>query len=80
MVHNRKAGSKKLDEVTSPEEMEIPEDEQWRLVNESGILGKVTSIPKPQADDEEDNSFGEEIFNAVVLIIPISSLLLLMEM
>lgn len=55
---------------------DIPEDEQWRLINESGILNKANS-----AHDREDESvpLAEEIFNAITIIIPISFLLLLME-
>jgi hypothetical protein len=61
---------------------EIPEDEQWRLVNESGILGKVSSINKKQVTNDEDEAttLAEELFGAVLLIIPFSFLLLMMEM
>ncbi|KLO16322.1 hypothetical protein SCHPADRAFT_823341 [Schizopora paradoxa] len=65
---------------------EIPEDEQWRLIDQSGIL---SNIPKPDAKDskpksEEDESsepfspFCEEIFQSMLLIIPMSSLYYMM--
>lgn len=57
---------------------EIPEEEQWRLVDESGILGQISSIPRKQVTIDED-PLAEEIFGAVILIIPFSSLLLMME-
>ncbi|SRR6266545_4515828 len=59
--------------------IDIPEEDQWRLIKQTGILdaaerrGKETCV-------EEQVSLWDEIFNAVLLIIPFSSLLLLMEM
>jgi len=61
--------------------IDIPEGEQWRLIKQTGILdaanrrGKETSV-----QEREQVSLWDEIFNAVLLIIPLSSLLLLMEM
>ncbi|KAG6918933.1 hypothetical protein DXG01_010588 [Tephrocybe rancida] len=64
--------------VDPTETAEISEQEQWRLINESGVLKKLES--KPRVDDaEEDAALAEEIFNAIIIIIPISFLLLLME-
>lgn len=72
--------------------VEIPEDEQWRLIQESGVLNKVSDLhptgvvpPKspPEVAVEEDGPltpFEEEMFRAVTLIIPFSFLLLLMNM
>ncbi|EIM88282.1 uncharacterized protein STEHIDRAFT_138652 [Stereum hirsutum FP-91666 SS1] len=71
--------------------VEIPEDEQWRLIQESGVLNKVSDLhptgvipPKspPEVAVEEDGPltpFEEEMFRAVTLIIPFSFLLLLMN-
>jgi hypothetical protein len=74
---NRKAklqtSAQNLDSPTT----EIPEDEQWRLINESGIL---SNVPRAQVTDDEEATPADEIFNAVLLIIPFSFLLLLMEM
>ena len=63
-------------------ETHIPEDEQWRLVNDSGILDKATSIPRqqPVIDEHDVTSLGEEIFGAILLIVPFCFLLLMMEM
>lgn len=71
--------------------VDIPEDEQWRLIQESGVLNKVSDLhptgvpPKspPKVAVEEDGPltpFEEEMFRAVTLIIPFSFLLLLMNM
>ncbi|KJA29975.1 hypothetical protein HYPSUDRAFT_32020 [Hypholoma sublateritium FD-334 SS-4] len=63
--------------------IEISEEEKWRLINQSGILSGPAlqsiqhseSVPQP----EEEPSMGDEIFNAILLIIPFSGILLLME-
>ncbi|KAJ7179909.1 hypothetical protein C8R43DRAFT_971072 [Mycena crocata] len=51
----------------------IPQEEQWRLISESGVLKKVDSPP------DAETSLGEEIFNALLLITPCSFLLVLMQ-
>lgn len=67
--------------------IEIPEDEQRRLIEESGILkmykeavkdGKSTAAVEEVV--EERIPLTDEIFNAVLYIIPVSFLLLMMEM
>ncbi len=71
--------------------VDISEEEQWRIINESGILKQVPrdqkpKIPMPDAqlsgEEEEEglSPFAEEIFNAMMLIIPMSFMLLMMEM
>ncbi|KAF8211198.1 hypothetical protein K438DRAFT_1806872 [Mycena galopus ATCC 62051] len=59
--------------------VEISEEEQWRLINESGILksGALREVETPS--DEDELSLCEEIFSALLLIVPCSSLLLLMQ-
>ncbi|CAA7259681.1 unnamed protein product [Cyclocybe aegerita] len=60
--------------------IEISEEEQWRIINQTRILesselqAHVSSSELP-----EGLSLSDEIFNAILLIIPFSSLLLLME-
>jgi len=68
----------KKDSSTAPEHFELPEDEQWRLINEAGILNKFPVAS--DEDDDEDTPLEEEIFNAITLIIPFSFLLLMMDM
>jgi len=97
MARQRKATSKADSEVplTSPLKMsprakpdnpliDITEDEQWRLINQSGILQNPALVQESRVEstedvEEEEISLCDEIFNAVMLIIPFSSLLLLME-
>ena len=97
-ARQRKAASKADNEVplTSPLKMsprakpdkpliDITEDEQWRLINQSGILQNPALVQESRVEstvdvEEEEFSLCDEIFNAVMLIIPFSSLLLLMEM
>ncbi|KAF7352864.1 hypothetical protein MVEN_01253400 [Mycena venus] len=57
--------------------VDIPVEEQWRLINESGVLkGTLKKVDTPT---DEEVGLGEEIFNASLLIIPCSFLLLLMQ-
>lgn len=56
--------------------IEISEEEQWRIVRKTGIL----EAARTQDRLEERIPLGDEIFNAVLLIIPFSGLLLLMDM
>ena len=69
--------------------VDISEEEQWRIINETGILKQVpremkTNKPAPdtQVSDEEEglSPSAEEVFNSIMLIIPMSFMLLLMEM
>ena len=98
MARQRRVASKADSEVplTSPLKMsprpkpdkpliDITEDEQWRLINQSGILRNPALVQESRVEstvdvEDEENFLGDEIFNAVLLIIPFSSLLLLMEM
>ncbi|KAI0269163.1 hypothetical protein BC834DRAFT_820423 [Gloeopeniophorella convolvens] len=69
--------------------LEISEEEQWRLIRETGILNKISgseqsftpttsSRTSPASDDDEEYPLAEEIFAATTILIPISFLLLLM--
>jgi hypothetical protein len=80
MVRNRTKQTAQSQDAGST--IEIPEDEQLRLIKESGIMETVTGIPKPDTydKDEEITPFAEELFGAIVLIVPFCFLLLLMEM
>jgi hypothetical protein len=97
MARQRKAASKADNEVpltshlkmfsrAKPDKplIDITEDEQWRLINQSGILQNPALVQESRIQstvdvEDEDISLCDEIFNAVTLIIPFSSLLLLME-
>ncbi|KAF5363666.1 hypothetical protein D9756_000704 [Leucocoprinus leucothites] len=66
--------------------IEISEEEQWRLINESGVL-KHVSRPGQQVSDAiggegglEDVSFGEEVADMILYLIPVSFLLVMMDM
>jgi hypothetical protein len=73
-------------------DLQVSEEEQWRLIEQSGILKKVpasenepTSRSTPQQanqgnDDEEEYPLAEEVFAATTLLIPVSFLLLMMYM
>ncbi|KAF9058089.1 hypothetical protein BJ165DRAFT_105624 [Panaeolus papilionaceus] len=88
MPSRRKAAGSKDVPLKSPSSIppaktkpliDIPEDEQWRLIKQTGILDSVKSEPAPATKEPEELTLGDEIFNAVMYIIPFSSLLILME-
>ncbi len=90
MARNRKnvSSAKKQDTI------DIPEDEQWRIINESGILKQIPREWNPsrpadqgqevtqgaEGDEEGLSPFAEEVFSAAMLTIPMSFMLLMMEM
>ncbi len=88
MVKKRK--QQKPESPAPSEGLDIPEDEQWRLIQESGVLNQIplekppggsTAFHPPPADvQDEDSSLSDEIFNAILYIIPFSFCLLMMEM
>jgi len=87
MARNRKREQQKLEslrpsEVKSTAQkplLDIPEEEQWRIIQQSGILHKIsdedTKTPAP-----EPVPLAEEILDAAFYITPLSFLLLLLEM
>ncbi|KAI9448218.1 hypothetical protein H4582DRAFT_1899302 [Lactarius indigo] len=72
----------------SPPYIQISEEEQLRLIEQTGILKEIpvsgqrpeasSTSPRADADDEEDYPLAEEIFVATTLLIPMSFLLLMM--
>lgn len=89
MARNRKGNAKAVSNSENKEPLlNIPESEQWRIIRESGILKQVpkedstSNNAQNRADEESEglSPFAEEMFNAIMLIIPMSFMLLLMEM
>jgi hypothetical protein len=64
--------------------LHIPKDEQWRLINESGILKTASETPVSKQpahwQASETVSLAEEVADAFLYITPFSFLLLMMEM
>ncbi|PIL36737.1 hypothetical protein GSI_00426 [Ganoderma sinense ZZ0214-1] len=84
MARNRKNQGKATS--SKGEAVEIPEAEQWRIIQESGILKQIpedskTAKAEDGGDGEEDDlsPFAEEVLNSMMLIIPMSFMLLLMD-
>jgi hypothetical protein len=87
----RKRQTDKNEKQGTPD-LQITTEEQLRLIEQSGILKKVstseheptsTSIPPRTSrknGDEEEYPLAEEIFAATTLLIPMSFLLLMMYM
>jgi hypothetical protein len=76
-------------------DLQISQEEQWRLIEQTGILKKVPTpdheptpgSTRPRADQEindeeggEEYPLAEEIFAATTLLVPMSFLLLMMYM
>ncbi|KAI0676827.1 hypothetical protein C8Q78DRAFT_1073603 [Trametes maxima] len=66
--------------------VDIPEEEQWRIIKESGILDQLPSenkekqgVSEDEDEDYEISPLADEIFRALYLVIPMSFMLLLME-
>jgi len=80
MARNRKSNGKGT--TDSHAKIDIPEEEQWRLIEQTGLLKKVASQDQTEIPDEleEEYPLAEEIFQATTLIIPMSFLLLMMHM
>lgn len=62
--------------------VEISEDEQWRLIEQTGVLRKISDTRKPveTADNVEPLPLADEIFNAIVFIMPLTFFLIMMDM
>jgi hypothetical protein len=59
-----------------PSDIDIPEDEQRRLIKAFSPIHHSVESTGPV----EDIELGDEIFNALILIIPFTSLYLIMDM
>ncbi|KAF8351538.1 hypothetical protein F5887DRAFT_938012 [Amanita rubescens] len=76
----RQRGKKANTAQKGNEQLVIPEDEQWRLVNDSGLLRKIGDDTPELSTEKRDEVPPDDIFDAVFLIIPFSFLLLIMDM
>ncbi|KAL4075934.1 hypothetical protein J3A83DRAFT_4157339 [Scleroderma citrinum] len=76
MVKNRKSAPKTSQ--GDPKDVDIPEEEQWRLVRESGVLSEVAPVAKNEPNDGP-LPLAEEIFDASVIIMPMTFFLIMME-
>jgi hypothetical protein len=76
----RQRGKKTNTAQKGNEQLVIPEDEQWRLINDSGLLRKIGDDTPELSTKEPDEVPPDDIFDAVFLIIPFSFLLLIMDM
>ena len=85
MATKRKEATAPADNQQKPL-VEFSEEEQWRIIRETGILkaipkdGAQQASPKPEEPEELLSPFTLEVFAALALIVPFSFLLLLMEM
>jgi hypothetical protein len=59
----------------------IPEDEQWRIINRTGILDKLKEADQAKrVESDSPATFVDELFATLVYAVPFWSLLLVMEM
>ncbi|KAG8831784.1 hypothetical protein FRC17_002576 [Serendipita sp. 399] len=84
MSRKRKTTGSKKDAQIEPEEI-IPEDEQLRIIQESGIMKiatenqEATSPSEDRQDDAATPTFLDEILDTVILLIPFSFLYIGMD-
>ncbi|PSR73596.1 hypothetical protein PHLCEN_2v10515 [Hermanssonia centrifuga] len=84
----RKAAQKPPSPESKAPLVDISEQDQWKIINDSGILHKIqdgSGVQESAAEttDKEEpllSPLTEEIFRALSLIIPHASLLILFEM
>ena len=77
----RQRGNNKTPAQKGSEKLVKPDDEQWRLVNESGLLKTINATsPKLLTEEPDEYSLVDEVFDAALLIIPFSFLLFMMDM
>ncbi|KAF9247218.1 hypothetical protein BU15DRAFT_70052 [Melanogaster broomeanus] len=86
MSKNRKSKSKSPAEIKPL--IEIPEEEQWRLIQDSGLLNRINKPDQPtptstQVSTTEEGDglspLAEDIFNAVIIIMPHTFFLIMMD-
>lgn len=66
--------------VPPSDQPEISEEEQRRIIDETGLLKQLPNPPRTiRAEKEEETPFAEEILNALLLIAPFTFLLVLMD-
>ncbi|KAK7049613.1 hypothetical protein VNI00_005644 [Paramarasmius palmivorus] len=66
------------DSATGSSNLEIPEDEQWRIINSTGILNRIPR-GEPGSLLEKEAPLANEILDSSLYIIPTCSLLILMD-
>ncbi|KDQ07475.1 hypothetical protein BOTBODRAFT_59970 [Botryobasidium botryosum FD-172 SS1] len=93
MARKRKDAQKEKDiplarPPASDEETEdIPEDEQWRLIEKSGVLNHIQRNDASKSPDVAPNAapgyergdFSDEVFNSILYIIPFAFVYLMMD-
>jgi hypothetical protein len=86
MARRRKAQAPAADPTRpSTAQPEISEAEQWRIIQETGLLQQLQTQPEPQAqtvtveDDDEGTPLADELLDALFIITPFCFLLTLME-
>ena len=72
--------AKKAEKAASDQPEEIPEEEQWRIINETGLLKQLPNPPRTTQVEEEETPFAEEILNTMLLVVPFTFLLVMMDM
>ncbi|KAL0949735.1 hypothetical protein HGRIS_009775 [Hohenbuehelia grisea] len=80
MARNRRAAKAAPPQPEVTPLVDIPDEEKWRMINATGILKRAAEVsPGVHEREEEEQTLGDEIFDALLLIIPFSFLLMLME-
>ena len=88
------ARQRKLKQADKPKDTteDIPDEEKWRLIEQTGLLKKIpkdanaaaTAISNANGDDDDEDAevcspFCNEVYNTILYLIPFTSLYLVME-
>lgn len=95
MARQRKKLQSPPNSSGAPQAEHIPEEEQWRIIEKTGVLKnirgegsgegkstlKIAKEDQPEgSDDDPFTPFCQEVFNTILLVIPFSSLYVMMDM
>lgn len=91
MARQRKKLQSPSNSPGAPQAEHIPEEEQWRIIEKAGVLKnirgegkstlKIAKEDQPEgSDDDPFTPFCQEVFNTILLVIPFSSLYVMMDM
>lgn len=76
----KRTGNTKLDTSIRPSDLNVSIDEQKRLIKESELFQKISAVQDDAKEEEGSSSSADHVFNSVVLLIPSTSLFIMMDL
>ena len=80
MTRKPKSTPKRTQPSQKPKEEEIPENEQWRIIRESGLLQAIEKKETTAGVPQHEYDTADRIFDTTIFVIPLAFLYLLMDM